>query len=188
MKYGKMAVLAAAFVTVGAFAAAQEAPARVIHFSNGLGGGIPQLTISPAREYDSQSPFVVRAEDMHIGENGSLQVVLPPRLRHYNSFVIAAAYGGDRFATSGSIRLNFTDGTPLLHLSDGGRNPVIGSVFALAAACGVIFYLTKTHSGRMMVIRMLYRHRRNGEAFVYALSAMAAAAGFYISTEIAPGS
>ena len=148
-----------AFVSMGNIipAAAQTTGSEII-LINGLGAEITQLIISPSKDqYAGDRNSYGQA--IQLSDQDQIVIEMPGHFLRYSSFDIKVISRNRQHVTRSGVRLDFDRGTPVLMLSETGKDSTITFVAAIATktatAAGTVLLLTCTRSGRNLMGRIV---------------------------------
>jgi len=185
-KITQVTVMATAFVLLGAVSASAQTTRQEIIFGNGLGAEITELVVSPSKDQyaNNRNRF---AQALQVNDRGFFSAALPDHLLRFDCFDIEVSAGGKRYATRYGVKLDREKGTPVLELSEAGKDSTLGLKVGLSTVAGTIAFLGGTPAGRRLLVRTLFSLRGwKGIVTILSLPTAAGAAGYAVGNSLAP--
>jgi len=162
------------------------AAAQEIVFGNGIGTDITQLTIRPSKaQYPKDRNAFSIAVQFNNQSDASIE--LPEHFRKYETFDIDVSTQTTNYFAKKGVPLDFNKGTPLLELSEAGKESTFPIISALAGGVGSVLFLTSTRAGKIMFFDLTrdawdwFRKPKFGKARLLLLIPPAIMAGSYIA-------
>ena len=185
----KVLLMAAVIATAPVIPAAAQATVAEIIIGNGMGDEILQVVFSPSKEQYARNRNSFGASIL-VNDKDLVRMELPDHFLNYESFDIEVVSGGKRFVTHNSVKLDFNRGTPVLELSETGKDSTIGFIAGVGTSIATAYVMTHTGAGKRLIIDNLMRVAPNwriGRLFNLLFPILTGTIGYFTGNNFAPG-